>query len=210
VANQFPIDPNGHDRFVLRQKLRMVINEYEFSLPGPDGESPGQVFCFVSQKRFKFKEDIRFYTNESKTTEVMRLEARQRFDPAARYDVTDSDGNPIGQIQKVFGKSLLRSTFTLYGAEGGEVATASEKNVVVAILRRVVHLIPWVESFANWLPIPYHFVFRRGEQVLGRHRRHFGVLTDVYTIDLSGDPGRTLDRRLVLAVAVGMDALQAR
>jgi hypothetical protein len=27
---------------------------------------------------------------------------------------------------------------------------------------------------------------------------------------MSGDPQRTLDRRLILAIAVGMDALQAR
>ncbi|HEX2295636.1 MAG TPA: hypothetical protein VHN37_10045 [Actinomycetota bacterium] len=210
MANPFPIDPNEHARFVLRQKFRMVVNEYEFSLPGPDGTSPGQVFCFVSQKRFKFKEDIRFYTDESKSTEVMRLKARQRFDPAARYDITDSDGNPIGQIQKVFGKSLLRSTFTLYDAQGAEVATAAEKSMLVAIIRRIVHLIPGIENVANWLPIPYHFVFRRGETELGHHRRVFGKLRDAYTIDLSGDPDGTLDRRLVLATAVGMDALQAR
>ena len=210
MANPFPIDPNEHDRFILRQKFRMVINEYEFSLPGPDGDSPGQVFCYVSQKRFKFKEDIRFFTNESKTTEVMRLKARQRFDPAARYDITDSEGNAIGQIQKVFGKSLLRSTFTLYDAQGAEAATAAEKSMAVAIFRRIVHLIPWVENFANWLPIPYHFVFRRGETVLGNHSRHLWKFGDVYTIDLTGDPGRTVDRRLILATAVGMDALQAR
>ncbi|HEX2196303.1 MAG TPA: hypothetical protein VHJ76_05190 [Actinomycetota bacterium] len=210
MANPFPIDPNEHDRFILRQKLRMVINEYEFSLPGPDGESPGQVFCFVSQKRFKFKEDIRFYTDASKSTEVMRLKARQRFDPTARYDITDSDGSPIGQIQKVFGKSLLRSTFTLFDASGAETATAREKSMPVAIFRRIVHLIPWIENFANWLPIPYHFVFRRGETELGHHRRHLWKFGDVYTIDMSPDGDRTVDRRLVLATAVGMDALQAR
>ncbi|HEX2057749.1 MAG TPA: hypothetical protein VHI71_05195 [Actinomycetota bacterium] len=210
MANPFSIDPNQHDRFVLRQKFRMVINEYEFSLPGPDGESPGQVFCFVSQKRFKFKEDIRFYTDESKSTEVMRLKARERFDPAARYDVTDSDGNEIGQIQKVFGKSLLRSTFALYDATGAEVAAAREKSLPVAIFRRIVHFIPWIENVANWLPIPYHFVFRRGDTVLGHHRRIPWKMTDLYAIDMSSDTERTVDRRLVLATAVGMDALQAR
>jgi hypothetical protein len=35
-------------------------------------------------------------------------------------------------------------------------------------------------------------------------------IRDVYTIDMRDDPERTLDRRLVLAIAVGMDALQAR
>jgi hypothetical protein len=33
---------------------------------------------------------------------------------------------------------------------------------------------------------------------------------DIYTIDVGGDPERTVDRRLILAIAVGMDALQAR
>lgn len=204
------VDPNQHDVFVLRQKIKLVINQYEFFLPDADGSTPGEPICFVEQKRFKFKEDIRFYTDESKGTEVMRLKARRRFDPAARYDVTDSDENVIGQIQKVFGKSLLRSTFALYDASGAEVGTAREKNLVVALFRRIVHLVPGVENVANWLPIPYHFVFRRGETELGHHRRHLWKLGDVYTIDMSGDPDRTVDRRLVLATAVGMDALQAR
>ena len=46
---------NGHDRFVLRQRFRLVINQYEFSIPTPDGED-GKPVCFVEQKRFKFKE----------------------------------------------------------------------------------------------------------------------------------------------------------
>jgi uncharacterized protein YxjI len=210
MPNPFPVDPNQHDRFILRQRFKLVVNQYEFSLPAGDGDEPGQVFCFVQQKRFKFKEDIRFYTDDSKSTEVMRLKARQRFDPAARYDITDSDGATIGQIQKVFGKSLLRSTFALYSAGGPQVAIATEKNMLVALFRRLVGFIPNIGNLANWLPIPYHFVFKRGDEVLGHHRRHLWKLTDVYTIDMGGDPERTVDRRLVLATAVGMDALQAR
>jgi hypothetical protein len=61
-----------------------------------------------------------------------------------------------------------------------------------------------------WLPIPYHFTFQRNGTVLGSHRRHIAKLGDVYTIDMSGDPDRSVDRRLILAIAVGMDALQAR
>ena len=60
------------------------------------------------------------------------------------------------------------------------------------------------------MPIPYHFTFTRDGQVLGTHSRQTFKLRDTYTIDMSGDPERTLDRRLVLAIAVGMDALQAR
>jgi hypothetical protein len=197
------LDPNEHDRFVLRQRIRLVINQYEFALS--DKDAP---FCFVEQARFKFKEDIRFYTDDSKTVEIMRIRARHVFDPWATYDVTAADGSKIGELQKDFGRSLLRSTFLIHAPSG--TVTARELSLPIALFRRFVGLVPFIGDFADWLPIPYHFVFERGGQTLGVHRRRFGRFRDVYDIDMSGDPDRTLDRRLVLAATVGMDALQAR
>src|SRR5919199_3787192 len=126
------VDPNQHDRFLRRQRIRPMVNQYEFALLDEDGTEP-EPFCFVQQARFKFKEDIGFYTDETRSTEVMRIKARQRFDPAARYDVTAADGTKIGEIQKVFGKSLLRSTYLLYDAAGKEIAIATEKSMAVAV-----------------------------------------------------------------------------
>src|SRR5688572_3492930 len=140
----------------------------------------------------------------------MRLKARQRFDPTARYDITDGAGGTIGQMQKVFGASLLRSTYTLFNAAGQETARVTEKSLTVALIRRVIGFIPIIGGFADLAPIPYHFVFLRGERVLGTHTRQAFKFRDTYTLDFSGDPERTLDRRLVLATAVGLDALQAR
>jgi uncharacterized protein YxjI len=204
-----PIDPNAHDRFQLRQKIKLAINQYEFFLDNPDG-TPGDKICFVEQKRFKFKEDIRFYTDASKTQELLRIKARQRFDPRATYDVTDDLGTKIGAIQKVFGASLLRSTYSILGANGEEIAIATEKSMPIAITRRAVGFIPYVENVADWLPIPYHFVFKRGEKIIGENTRQTFKIRDVYHIDMSLDTERVLDRRLVLALSVGMDALQAR
>ena len=198
------VDPNEHDVFILRQLFRPVINQYEFTLP--DGEP----VCFAEQKRFSFKEDIRFFSDESKSAELLRLKARQRFDPRARYDVTDPSGAKIGQIQKVFGRSLLRSTYALFDAASEQIAEAAERSMVVALLRRAVGFIPFIGDFADWMPIPYHFTFTHDGQVLGTNSRQTFKFRDTYTIDMTGDPERTLDRRLVLAIAVGMDALQAR
>jgi uncharacterized protein YxjI len=205
------VDPNEHDVFLLRQRIKLVINQYEFFLPpaGP-GAAAGEKICFVEQKRFKFKEDIRFYVDDSKQEELLRIKARQRFDPAATYDVTDEEGTKFGEIQKVFGKSLLRSTYRINDANSNELATVTEKSLPVAIFRRLVGFIPYIENVADWLPIPYHFIFLRGDEVIGENRRQMWKFRDVYTIDMTADPERTLDRRLVLAIAVGMDALQAR
>jgi uncharacterized protein YxjI len=198
-------DVSSQDVFLLRQRWTLVVNRYLFSLPDAHGKE-GQQVAFVEQKRFQFKEDIRFYTDESKRVEFLRIKARQRFDPAARYDVTGPNGEKVGEIQKVFGKSLLRSTYRLFDAAGLETCEVTERSLTVAILRRVVGLVPWAE----WLPIPYHFVFSRGDKVLANHTRQAWKFTDHYTIDCTPDTERSLDRRLVLAAAVGMDALQAR
>ena len=203
------LDPNAHDVFLLRQRWTMVINRYVFSLPTADGKE-GEQIAFVEQKRFKFKEDIRFYTDETKQVELLRIKARQRFDPAARYDITGPGGEKIGEIQKVFGRSLLRSTYRLFDASGVETCEAKERSLAVALLRRAVGFVPYIGNYADWLPIPYHFVFMRGDKLLVNHTRQAWKLTDHYTIDCTPDAERTLDRRLVLAAAVGMDALQAR
>ena len=200
------VDPNQHDRFLLRQRLTAMVNRYEFSLLDEDG-TEHEPFCFVQQARMKLKEDIGFFTDETRSVEIMRIKARQAFDPRARYDVTAADGTKIGEIQKVFGKSLLRSTYQLYDAEGNEVAYATEKSFAVALLRRLLGV---VSDYGDWLPIPYDFVFMRGEEVLGLHHRRRWKLKDTYEIDMSADADHTIDRRLILAIAVGMDALQAR
>ncbi|MBA2347438.1 MAG: hypothetical protein H0V81_04015 [Solirubrobacterales bacterium] len=201
------------DHFVLRQRIRLVINQYEFSMPGEEGDD-GEAFCFVEQKRFKFKEDIGFFADESKQQPIMRILARQRFDPKARYDITTADGAPVGQIQKVFGKSLFRSTYTLFDGSGAEVCIAREKSLGKALFRRLVGLVPYIGDFADWLPIAYDFEFVRGtgedEQVLAENVRRRWKWRDVYDIDASADTERLLDRRLLLSATVGMDALQAR
>lgn len=202
-------DPNAHDVFLLRQKWTLVVNRYFFSLPDAHGDE-GERVAFVEQKRFKFKEDIRFFTDETKRVPVLAIKARQRFDPAARYDITDATGERIGEIQKAFAASLLRSTYLLFDADGNQVCEAKERSLAVALFRRLVGFVPYVGNYADWLPIPYHFVFTRGARVLAHNTRRAWKLTDHYMIDCRPDAERTLDRRLVLAAAVGMDALQAR
>ena len=202
-------DPQHHDRFYLQQRFRPVVNQYEVATLAEDGRSAGEPVCFVEQRRFAVKEDLRAFTDDRKAEEVFRIKARQIFDPRARYDVTDGAGRVIGGLRKVFGRSLLRSTWELFDASDEKLGWAQEKSASVALVRRVVHFVPFLDTVANWLPIPYHFDFHRGEERIGHLTRVLGV-RDRYVLDLSGDPERAIDRRLALALAVGMDALQAR
>jgi uncharacterized protein YxjI len=202
-------EPSLHNKFFLSQRIRPMVNQYEVSTLGPDGKSAGEPVCFVEQKRMKLKEDLRAFTDDTKSAEVFRIKAQQVWDPRAKYDVTDAEGQQVGQLRKVFGKSLLRSTWGIYDAAGNEVASARERSLFVALFRRLVGFVPYIGDLADWLPIPYHFDYFVGGRRIGGLERILGV-RDRYRLDVSGDVERKIDRRVVLALAVGMDALQAR
>ena len=196
----------AHDRFLVDQLIRPLINLYQVT-PLAAGETPaGGPVAYVRQKRMAIKEDIRFFADENESQELFRIKARSMFDiGGARYDVTDAAGAPIGVLEHVFRKSLFRSTWKVTDADGGEVMTAQERSLPMAIARRVVDFVPYGE----WLPIPYNFDLVMDDRVIGHLNRKF-QLRDSYVLDLSGDHDRRLDRRMGIALAIGLDALQNR
>ena len=196
----------AHDRFLVDQLVRPMINLYRVT-PLAAGETPaGGPVAYVRQKRMAIKEDIRFYADENESQEVFRIKARSMFDiGGARYDVTAADGASIGVLEHSFRKSLFRSTWQVTEANGGEVATAHERSLPMAIARRLVDFVPYGE----WVPIPYNFDLLMDGRVIGHLNRKF-QLRDRYVLDLTDDHERKLDRRLAIALAIGLDALQNR
>ena len=90
-------------------------------------------------------------------------------------------------------------------SDDGEVATAQERSLPMAIARRLVDFVPYGE----WVPIPYNFDLLMDGRVIGHLNRKF-QLRDRYVLDLTDDHERKLDRRLAIALAIGLDALQNR
>ncbi|HEY8456193.1 MAG TPA: hypothetical protein VIL34_11385 [Actinopolymorphaceae bacterium] len=183
-------------RLLVRQRVRMMVNQYEVHVPGPDGESEAAMVAFAQQKRLAFREQVTIYTDDSKQKPLLSFKARQALDLGATYDVFDQFGNQIGLFRKDFGSSLLRSTWHLEQPQLGTV-TGRERNQLVAILRRFVDGLDW---------LPYHFDFTNGDQPAFSVDKKW-ALRDRYVVDIA-DPW--LDRRLVIAMAVALDALQGR
>ena len=200
-------DRFSHDRYLVDQLIRPLANLYQVT-PLAVGETPaGGPVAYVRQKRMAIKEDIRFYADEDESEELFRIKARSVFDVgSARYDVTDAAGAPIGVMEHVFGKSLFRTTWKLTEANGGEVALARERSKSGAIGRRLIDFVPDVGGL---IPIPYNFDFVMDDRVIGHMNRKF-QLRDRYVVDLSGDTEHRIDRRLAIALAIGLDALQNR
>jgi hypothetical protein len=200
-----PVVELDYDRFLVDQLIRPVANLYRVT-PLAAGETPaGGPVAYVRQKKLAIKEDIRFYADENESQELFRIKARSMFDiGGARYDVFAAEQR-IGVLEHKFKESLLRSTWRVAGPDEQEVAVARERSQAGAILRRVIDFVPYGE----YVPIPYNFEILVGDEVVGGMNRKF-KLRDQYVLDLSGDHERKLDRRLAIALAVGLDTLQNR
>ncbi|MFI1992354.1 hypothetical protein [Actinoplanes sp. NPDC020271] len=172
-----------------------MVNQYEVHAVSPDGQEAG-VLAFAQQKRLAFKEQVTLYTDDTKQVPLLGFKARQVLDLGATYDVFDAAGNGIGLFRKKFGASLFRSTWVLE-QPGWPELVGQERNFFVALLRRFVDYLSW---------LPYHFDFEVDGRIAFSVERKWG-LRDRYNVTIN-EPN--LDRRLVTAVAVALDALQSR
>jgi len=198
-------DRFAHDSFFIDQLIKPIANLYRISTLGADRASAGEPVAFVRQKKLSLREDIRFFADETESEELFRMKARQVFDVRGRYDVTTPEGERIGVLEKVLGVSFLRSTWKVHDANEQQVALAQEKSIHVALLRRLIDFVPYGE----FVPILFQFTILIDGRAIGELRRPMGV-RDRYTLTLGGDADRRLDRRVGIALAVALDALQSR
>lgn len=179
----------------VAQRLTMMVNRYDVTLADASGRPVGPPVAFAQQKRLSMREQVTIYTDESGRTVLCSFRARQVFDVGATYDVLDGNGAPIGSFRKDFARSLLRSTFHVE-QPGAPAVVGQERSLLVALLRRAV----------DELPLPVHFEFAAGGAPVMSVSRAFS-LRDAYQVEIAAP---WLDRRLAIALAIGLDALMAR
>ncbi|MEW6581495.1 MAG: hypothetical protein AB1416_01875 [Actinomycetota bacterium] len=200
------------DRLLVQQVFKPVGNEYRISVPSPGSTEEGVPVLFVRQKKLAIKEDIRFRLSpDGDDRHLFRIRSKTVFEFAGKHDVVDDHDQLIGSLGKAFGKSLLRSHWYVYDAQGRQVLEAQEASLAVALIRRFIGFIPLVGDYLGVLQwLPFNFVLRRGEDEVGRYARVLGKLRDRYVLELQPGAAGDVDRRLLVAFAVALDALQDR
>ena len=180
--------------FYVKQKFAMLTNRYEVWAANPDG-SFGALLGLAEQKKMALKEQVTFYSDETKTRPVFGFKARKVLDLGSGYDVTDEAGQQIGFFRKEFGASLLRSTFTIEGA--GYTGVGRERSQAIALIRRFTEI--------PFLPVHFDFTDPTGQPLMSSERQ--ASIRDKYTVHV---PDQRVDFRVAAAVAVGLDALMSR
>jgi uncharacterized protein YxjI len=175
------------DQYEIRQKLMSFGNKYTVY-------ENGEQILDSGQKKLKLKEDFRF--KDADGNPVLKVTTDQILDVAASYTVVDErTDETVGALQRNF--TFFSHEWEIIDSNNKVVGTLTEDNMIMALARRFV---------SELLPFRYKIVSQQGKK-LGTLNGQFS-LRDKYTLDLSDDDEKELDRRLGVAAAVLIDAIE--
>jgi uncharacterized protein YxjI len=196
--------------FYIQQKIKLVINQY-MVFEGSEAGEQEKLVAFAEQKRFSFREKFTLYTDESKSDILLEVKARQVIDFGARYDIKDKSGKVIGVAGKAFGASLLKSTWHIFKSdqEDKPFLIVRERNAVLAIVRRVWEILPYIGDIPFFVKYHFDFVDPETNQVKATYDKTT-TFKDHYRLDIQDEALKDLDWRVFIGMGVMLDALQSR
>ncbi len=161
----------------------------------------GNLVMFSEQKMFKLREDIRVYSDENKTQEVLSIKARQIIDFSAAYDVVDTAYNQkVGTLRRKGWSSMLRDEWQVLDANDNQIGVMFEDSMGMALLRRFL--------LGSWLPQNYDITL--GETRVADLKQNFNLFRYELNLDFSMDPSQRLDRRLGIAAGILLAAVEGK
>jgi uncharacterized protein YxjI len=180
--------------FLKRQVLALTG---KFRIYGPNG----QLLLYSQQKMFRLREDIRVYSDESRSQELLYIQARQILDFSAAYDVIDSITNErVGVLRRKGFRSMLRDEWEVLDANQRSLGVLTEDDMTRALLRRFL--------LGAFLPQNYDILF--GGQRVADLRQQFNLFRYELTIDFTMDTAHQLDRRLGIAAGILLATIEGK
>ena len=182
------------DQFMARQKIFSLAPSFYFH------DQQGNALAFLRKKVFTWRDEIRVFTDENQSMELLQIKARKIIDWGTAFDVTASINHQrVGALKRRAWKSLIRKEWTIMDANDQEIGRIQEDSVFLATVRRYL---------INVIPQSYTFEIR-GRQI-GTATQNWNFFAPRMNVDFSGDPGKELDRRLVAAAIVLLMAVEGR
>jgi uncharacterized protein YxjI len=184
-----------YDRYLLKRQIFALTGKFRFYAPD------GQLVLYSQQKMFRLKEDIRVYSDESMSQELLYIQARQIIDFSAAYDVIDSiTGRKAGVWRRKGFRSLLRDEWELLNSNDVLMGKLMEDNMARAMLRRFL--------LGKLLPQDFHIIV--GERPLAHLKQRFNLFRYELDLDFTPDRNAGLDRRLAIAGAILLGVIEGR
>jgi uncharacterized protein YxjI len=184
-----------HNQYLLKRQVFALAGKFRVYDPSEN------LVLFSEQKMFRLREDIRVYSDESKSQEVLTIKARQIIDFSAAYDVMDSmSGEKVGALRRKGWRSLLRDEWEVLDTNDQVRGLLFEDSMGLALLRRFL--------LGSLLPQNYDLTF--GETRVADLRQRFNLFRYELDLDFSMDSSHQLDRRLGIAAGILLATVEGK
>ncbi len=184
-----------YDHYLLKRQVFAITGKFRYYDPNEN------LIMFSEQKMFKLREDIRVFSDESKSQEVLQIKARQIIDFSAAYDVIDSAYNQkVGVLRRKGMRSILRDEWEVLDNNDQLIGMLFEDSPGLAMLRRLL--------LGSLLPQNYDITVH--DQRVADLKQRFNLFRYELDVDFSFDTAHVLDRRVGLAAGILLAAIEGR
>jgi len=181
--------------YLLKRQVFALAGKLRFYNPNDD------LVLYVEQKMFRLREDIRLFSDESKTQELLLIQARHIIDFSAAYDVIEAaSGQKVGVLRRKGLRSMLRDEWEVLDAADQPIGMLFEDNLGQALLRRFL--------LGSLLPQNYDLTI--GDQRVADLRQKFNLFAYQMILDFSMDTTNKLDRRLGIAAGTLLAIIEGK
>ncbi len=184
-----------YDKYLLKRQILALTGKFRLYNPG------AQLVLFSQQKMFRLKEDIRVYSDENQSQELLYIKARQVIDFSAAYDVTDvTTKEKVGVLRRKGFHSLVRDEWQILDNEDKQIGSLYEDSITLAILRRFL--------LGSFLPQNYDITI--DDRCVADLRQRFNLFRYELDLDFSMATNQQFDRRLGIAAAILLGTIEGR
>lgn len=179
----------GNEFRVDRKFLSLIYSYYVY-------DGAGRLIAYSTMKPFRLKEDIRIYSDESKSYELMSIQQEQILDITGTFNVFDSQSRQfLGTLKRSFLRSFIQDQWLMLNAYKQQIGQITEDSLTMALVRRLI-------PYGNLIP-NVQFINYMGHD-MGIIAEKFRVIGNEYTMSLMPGTDHILDRRLAIACLIMM------
>jgi len=182
------------DEFVIEKKFLSLGNEYYIK------DSERRLVGYCQEKSLKIKGDLRIFDDKDKTEELFRISQRNILDFTGSFQVIDQrTEETIGYLNRNWTKSIVLGEWKILDRNQKVIGKAVEDSLIKEAIR-----------FKGLKRLPYRYKLYMNGKKVGICKERLTILKNAYKLQIKDELGKELDRRLLLSLALLLDAVEKK
>lgn len=190
------LDPRfARDKFLVHQKMLTLNSKYYVY------DENQQPLFYVERPALRLRAHVQIFDDDTRAVRRLTLRQDRIIALNAHYTLLTADEQVLCTYERQGLLSMLRRTWRIRDPAGALVAVAQEDSWGKALFRRL-------GPFGEFMRTDFEILLADGVRVGTFHRRL--TIQDKYVLDLTADPGRRLDRRIAVGLAILLDTAEGK